>query len=324
MRPVSSTDEVSEDDAPALTIRAAAARLGVAVPTLRSWESRYGIGPQPRTPGAHRRYSPADMARLEYFCRLVGEGAATADAARVALAQAQSQSHSGPTAASEAEPDATNPADARSQPSPGRARGVARCAMRLDQARTLEILEETLERDGVIAAWSNTIEPALLAVGRKWTESQGRYVEVEHLLSWCITTALHRVRTPSPTRHAAPTARRVLLACSPNEWHSLPLEVLAAALRERGAAVSMLGAAVPAEALSEAVRRIDPACVVVWSQTQSTADLSALPPRGDRSHCSIRPAGPGWLAARPPLAAVLLSPADALEACLQATASSTS
>lgn len=306
MRAAGPTSGAPEDGEPRLTIRAAAGRLGVAVPTLRSWERRYGIGPEPRTPGAHRRYSAADMARLEYFCRLVGDGAATGDAARAALARTET-----------AEPDRTAdvPDGASARPSPGRARGVARCAMRLDQTGTLEILDETLGRDGVLAAWERTIQPALLAVGRKWTESQGRYVEVEHLLSWCITAALHRVRTASP---AKPAARRVLLACSPDEWHSLPLEVLAAALRERGAAVSMLGAAVPAEALNEAVRRIDPSCVVVWSQTQSTAEPAALPAPGGSSRCRVRPAGPGWLSARPAPAGVLLSPADALDACLQA------
>jgi len=307
--------DVSRDDAPRLTIGAAAGRLGVAVPTLRSWERRYGIGPQPRTPGAHRLYSAADMARLEYFCRLVGEGAATADAARAALARSDQAS---------ADKQA-GPGRARSAPSPGRARGVARCAMRLDQAGTLEVLEEALDRDGVIAAWQGTIEPALLAVGRKWTESQGDYVEVEHLLSWCITTALHRVRAASPNSPTPPNSstppiqaagRRILLACAPDEWHSLPLEVLGAALRERGAPVTTLGAAVPAEALSEAVGRIDPARVVVWSQTPSTADPSALPVLGDRSHVRIRPAGPGWLGTRPPVTGVLLSPADALDACL--------
>lgn len=320
MRASSSADAGLDEGSPALTIRAAAGRLGVAVPTLRSWERRYGIGPQPRTPGTHRRYSAADMARLEYFCRLVGEGAATGDAARVALAQSDQAA-----GAVDTEPDATSDAPGP-QPSAdrgtGQARGVARCAMRLDETRTLEVLEEALQSDGVIGAWENTIEPALLAVGRKWTESQGRYVEVEHLLSWCITTALHRVRTAALAKPTAPAARRVLLACAPDEWHSLPLEVLGAALRERGAAVSMLGAAVPAEALKEAVGRTDPACVVVWSQTQTTADPAALPVPSDRSHCRVRPAGPGWLSTRPPLAAVLLSPADALEACLRATASS--
>ena len=326
------------DRSPRLTIGAAAHRLGVAVPTLRSWERRYGIGPRPQTPGTHRRYSPADMARLEYFCHLVGEGVATGDAARAALAR-------------EHEPAATSAAVAAAAPSAksphhaggghalpvGRggssARGLARCAVRLDQAQTLRILDEALARDGVMEAWEGTIKPALLAVGRKWTETQGKYVEVEHLLSWCVTTALHRFQADAaqaaasaaagsaasaePAQpDAAPAHRRVLLACAPDELHSLPLEVLGAALVERGATPAMFGAAVPADALREAVRRTDPARVVVWSQTSHTADPGALPVPGERSRCRVLPAGPGWLSARPAVPRVLLTLADALEACL--------
>lgn len=38
-----------------------AARLNVAVPTLRSWERRYGFPVPCRTGGGHRRYSAAEL-----------------------------------------------------------------------------------------------------------------------------------------------------------------------------------------------------------------------------------------------------------------------
>ncbi len=49
---------------PTLTVAAVARRLGVAPSTLRTWDRRYGLGPSAHTAGAHRRYSPADVARL--------------------------------------------------------------------------------------------------------------------------------------------------------------------------------------------------------------------------------------------------------------------
>ncbi len=78
----------------------------------------------------------------------------------------------------------------------------------------------------------------------------------------------------------------MLLACLPDEQHTLPLEALDAALRERGTATRMLGGAVPAEALTAAVRRTGPGAVVLWSQTRSTADSpspAASPTRGGAS-----------------------------------------
>ena len=65
-----------------------ARRLGVAPATLRTWDRRYGVGPTQHAAGAHRRYTPADVARLERMRQLTLEGVTPAEAARVALAAA--------------------------------------------------------------------------------------------------------------------------------------------------------------------------------------------------------------------------------------------
>src|SRR5205823_10629094 len=60
--------------APGLTVAATARRLGVAPGTLRTWDRRYGIGPSDHAPGRHRRYSTADVARLELMQRALVRG----------------------------------------------------------------------------------------------------------------------------------------------------------------------------------------------------------------------------------------------------------
>jgi DNA-binding transcriptional MerR regulator len=304
-------------DGPALPAGAVARRLGVAVETLRSWERRHGLGPAAHRPGEHRRYSPADLRRLESFCRLLADGVPTAEAAHLVL-----NSEDG---ASTGEARPAQRAGGGALPlgrdgTPG-ARGLARCAARLDTPGVLELLDEVIARDGVAVAWEQTIGPALRAVGRKWTESGGRYVEVEHLLSWCATVALHRVRpTPGPAaadsiaaRSAKP--RSVLLACTPEEWHSLPLEALTAALTQQGAAVRMLGPAVPEPALCSAVARTGPLRVVLWSQTPRSADAGLLARLAAASKAEVLPAGPGWAALRGAGVRVLMSLPEAVEAC---------
>jgi DNA-binding transcriptional MerR regulator len=301
---------------PALTIGAVARHLGVAVETLRSWEARYGLGPREHTPGARRRYTPDDVERLERFCRLVGDGVAAADAARAVLS-GYAQADTGETGDRRLEAGTGRTGGGHTLPvgrsGSAAARGLARSAVRMDQAQVLELLEAALERDGVIGAWEEVITPALLAVGRKWTETSGRYVEVEHLLSWSVGVALHR-RLPAPGASTVPFSRTVLLACAPEEWHSLPLEVLHAALAERGVPTRMLGAAVPGEALREAARRIQPAHIVVWSQTPRTADPACLSAVRANGRSTTFAAGPGWATGRLP-APVLTTLTEAIQAC---------
>ncbi|MCZ4612073.1 MerR family transcriptional regulator, partial [Streptomyces sp. Lzd4kr] len=67
-----------------LTTGALARRLGVSPTTLRSWDRRYGIGPEVRGEGRHRRWTPRDVAVLETMCRLTSAGVPPAEAARTA------------------------------------------------------------------------------------------------------------------------------------------------------------------------------------------------------------------------------------------------
>ncbi|MEU9778797.1 MerR family transcriptional regulator [Streptomyces sp. NPDC047968] len=319
-----------------LSTGAVARRLGVAATTLRSWERRYGIGPATRQDGRHRRWTPQDIGRIEEMCRLTAQGVPPAEAARAVLRSAASAEGSAPAgepgpaeaAGPPGEPghaEATGPAGesgpaapagppaggtpARSGGPGGRTalplgnvrqecRGLARAALRLDAPAVEEILEAAVTEYGIVTAWEEVLAPTLHAVGRKWATSGERYVEVEHLLSWHVSSAVRRAHS---TRGALPLAP-ALLACVPGEEHSLPLEALAAALAERRLPARMYGAALPAEALLEAVRRTGPSAVVLWAQSRSTADRALVQwvagmewgVRGARESPALLLAGPGW------------------------------
>lgn len=278
----------------ALGTGAVARRLGVSPTTLRSWERRYAIGPDRRETGRHRRWTPEDIARLELMCRLTARGAPPSEAARVARGVAPA----GPPAAGPAAPAPGGPRALRLGDVRPECRGLARAAVRLDATAVEDLLAAVLAELGPVTAWEEVIAPTLHAVGRKWASAGERYVEVEHLLSWHVSAALHRIR-PAPEQLAGPP---VLLACTPGEQHSLPMEALAAALGERGLPVRMFGAALPVDALREAVRRTGPRAVVLWAQSRTTADTSLARavagiewgPRGARGHAALLLAGPGW------------------------------
>lgn len=304
-------------ETPTLKVAVVARRLGVAPATLRTWARRYGLGPSAHLAGAHRQYSGGDLARLAVMRRLTLEGVAPAEAARIALATPVGPaSQDGvasvttlPVDPEQREPVRHQPAEAGAvrgaeavpsgragrgrvvaMPAAGSAaRGLARAALSLDSAACRRILEAAIGRHGVVASWENLARPVLVAIGQRW-ETTGTCVDVEHLFSEAVLSSLRSASSPGCRRSVA----SVLLACSENEQHALPVHVLGAALDERGVTVRVLGARMPRRALADAVRRSGPAAVLV-SATMPVEEPDALSelPR-------LRPAprlfvgGPGW------------------------------
>jgi DNA-binding transcriptional MerR regulator len=300
-----------------------ARRLGVAPATLRTWDRRYGLGPTLHTAGAHRRYSRADIARLEAMRRLVLDGVPPADAARIAadqvpgpggdrplpgpsgrlprLARAADAATGGLAGADEPDPLGEREVEIGPSGGPGgrvlalpgaspEVRGLARAAMALDVGSLRTALERSVDKQGVVVTWEELLRPVLVAVGRRWAAT-GQGIEVEHLLT---ETALGVFRS-RPVAPEPPNGRPVLLACAPEEMHSLPLSALSAALAERGVGVRLLGGGMPTSGLVAAVRRTGPAAVLVWAQQPVYADpevLAALPVL--RPPVTVLAGGAGW------------------------------
>ncbi|WP_328952856.1 MerR family transcriptional regulator [Kitasatospora purpeofusca] len=303
MTPRAAHQEPRADEEPGLPTGGVARHLGVSPTTVRSWERRYGIGPAERRAGHHRRWSPQDIAVLEAMCRLTARGVPPGEAARAALARREADG-AGPV-------DGTGPEDAAAGRAPGggrtlrvgavspECRGLARAAVRLDAPEVTGILRGAVERLGVVDAWTEVMMPALQAVGRKWAVDGEQFVEVEHLLSWHVSSVLRGVAVEAVRVRPV---RPVLLAATPGEQHTLPLEATAAALTERALPFRMLGAAVPPRALLDAVHRLGPGAVMIWSQDRQTADrelvrrvsAGAWGPRGSRGRATVVAAGPGW------------------------------
>ncbi|MGW7613973.1 MerR family transcriptional regulator [Streptomyces sp. NPDC054766] len=297
-----------------------ARKLGVSPTTLRSWDRRYGLGPAVRADGHHRRWSPDDVAMVQEMCRLTAAGLPPAEAARSAKEAARGRVAVSPLLAARTQAGVPIPEwSAATAPGPGAAgsrsgtglplgdvgqdcRGLARAVVRLDALGVQEQLAAAVRTHGLTGAWDEVMVPTLRAVGRKWESSGDRYVEVEHLLSWHVSATLRHVYVSASGRTPHATASPVLLACLPDEQHTLPLEALNAALAERRVPVLTLGGAVPPEALMAAVRRVGPPAVVLWSHSRSTANLplarhiaaTRWGVRGARTRSQVLLTGPGW------------------------------
>jgi DNA-binding transcriptional MerR regulator len=246
-----------------------ARHLRIAESTLRAWHRRYGVGPHSAQPGRYRRYTAEDVTRLRRMRDLVSSGMLPSDAAKSIEAVARSGGSPGEDLAE-----------------------VLAAARALDSVRCLEVVEQSLNQQGVVETWERLCRPALVAIDADQRDDPD-CVDTEHALSWAVSAALHRIPRPAE----GPGGPRALLACTEAEQHSLALEALSAALAERGLAARMLGAATPAPSLAHAVAAAHPAAVVLWSQRPATASSAAI--RVLRRH-PVRPitAGPGWPAHR--------------------------
>ena len=277
---------------PRLSVAAVARKLGIAPATLRTWDRRYGIGPAHHAPGEHRRYSVDDVARLELMRDALLHGATPAAAARYALSTPLPHSDPPPI------PDTDETALPTGRGGPGlplpdagwHARGLARAATALDADAVRRLLNESIAAVGAQITWDLTVRPVLVAIAQRWADT-GTGIEIEHLLSDCVTAVFSALAASTPTT----TARPVLLAGMAGDQHQLPIVVLTATLAQRGVTCRSLGADLPADALVAAIRRTAPAALLLWSQLAGTADpdlLTSLP--RTRPAFRIFIGGPGW------------------------------
>ncbi|MEV6238293.1 MerR family transcriptional regulator [Lentzea sp. NPDC051838] len=230
---------------------AVARMLGISPTTLRTWDRRYGLGPSTRHEGKHRRYNDDDVVRLKRMVELTASGVAPASAAA--------------SLTSSGDPDFWAAAD------------------ELDAARMRRVAVGLIARHGVVHTWDAVLMPFLVELGER-VSATASGVEVEHVASLSISDAMR-------VSGAAAGVPSVLLACAPEEQHSLPLDVLAAALAERGQASRNLGARVPATALVSAVKRLAPEVVFVWAHDRVHADQVPL---AELAGTHVLVAGPGW------------------------------
>ncbi|MGY1836060.1 MerR family transcriptional regulator [Blastococcus sp. SYSU DS0510] len=297
-----------------LSVGEVAARLGVSPSAVRMWGTRYGLVASARSAGGHRRYTPGDVALLEAVHRAVLSG--TDPAAAAAAAQGLDD---GAADVGAGRRRSGAGGSVLAVPGAGReTRGLARAAARLDEMRAEDAIVAALRDLGTLHAWDDVVRPVLVAAGAHW-EATGTGIEIEHLLTQAVSSALirHAAGLPEP-----PADHPVLLAGGPQEEHVLPLHAARAALVERGVPSRLLGPRTPPIALVTAARRTRAAAVLVWLSRPDDEAVRGLPEVA-AAHRTVRVlvGGSGWAGAdiRPAAAPPGLTEAvDALEGAWRA------
>jgi len=206
--------------APLLNIAALSRRTGVAADTLRKWEQRYGVLRPGRTAGGQRRYTEADVQRVEWLRDRIGEGWRIGEAARV-LVDTTVAALDGPDELAEALVAAVR--DSKPQD----------LAAILDQAFSVLPLEQTL---------ADVVTPALRWTGEAWKRGELSIAQ-EHAITEKVRAHLGKLLADGRG-----DARGVaVLACAPGEQHDIGLLMLAVLLRADGWRVEFLGADTPVD-----------------------------------------------------------------------------
>jgi DNA-binding transcriptional MerR regulator len=240
-----------------LPIASVATTLDIPVPTIRSWERRYGFPAPPRTGGHHRRYTETEIAQLRDLRDLITRG----HPAREAVARLTSASGDRPGRELE---------DA-----------LVTAAMALDSDGVRTALDRSAERFGVEGTIRDVLFPAMRQIGTRWKTGTCE-VEQEHLATEASRGWLARQMALAPPPLGADP---IVLACGPKDLHTIGLEAFAVVLARRGWPCRVLGAMTPAAALASAVRSTRAVGAVVVAQrgvtrraaVESLAEVEAIP-----------------------------------------------
>jgi methanogenic corrinoid protein MtbC1 len=222
--------------------------LGVPIPTLRSWERRYGVPEPPRTGGGHRRYSMAEVDQIRTLRDEVSRGLAAREAAGVVRRLFNVD--------------------------PGTGAAIDRfadAARAMDPGAIRNILDGALHDLGVDRSIIQVAFPAMRHLGALW-ESGNCDVAAEHIATEAVRSWLSRLALIAPPRWRPP----VLLACSPKELHSLGLEAFGVVLAHRGWECRTLGANSPANSIVTATIASGSVGVVVAAQRAATRRPATL------------------------------------------------
>ena len=218
---------------------------GVATHQLRAWERRYGLMKPRRSAGNYRLYSPADAARVRLMQRYVSEGVPPAHAAELTIAARFTVA----TGAGRTVP-AREVAVAHED--------IRRALRRFDETSAQQTLERLFAAFTPTTVTRDVLLPYMHELGEQWSAGTVTVAEEHFATNFFQARLLALAR--GWDRGLGP---RALLACAPDEQHSLALIVFGIALHELGWRITYLGPDTPIETLAEVAEIVHPELTVV-------------------------------------------------------------
>jgi methanogenic corrinoid protein MtbC1 len=261
------TEPREHDEGAWLSIGALSRSTGIAVETLRTWESRYGFPVPERKASGHRVYPVAAVSRLRRIAQALSLGhraGQVVGASEESLARLLESSVSAPAA----------PAVSAVPPPSEDVPGLLRHVREFDAERLTRYFLSDWARMGPVEFLETRLGPLLRAVGVAWEHNELE-IRHEHFVTERIGDLLRSLRTPLAERATGPL---VVFATLPGEVHGLGLQMSALVLAAAGCRILYLGTEVPAAQVASLARDLGARAVAisVSSATKGAASATAL------------------------------------------------
>jgi methanogenic corrinoid protein MtbC1 len=256
-----------EDGEAWLSIGALARATGIAVETLRTWESRYGFPVPDRKPSGHRVYPVSAVPKLRRIAQALTLGHR---AGQVVGASDEALGRLLETSAAAAPTAAAVSAFPPAEDLPG----LLRLVRSFDSDRLTRVFLADWARMGPVEFLESRIAPLVRAVGEGW-EQNDLEIRHEHFLSERVGDLLRSLRIPLEERATGPL---VVFATLPGESHGIGLQMSALALAATGCRVLYLGTDIPVAQVAALVRDLGARAVAisVSSATKGAGTLALL------------------------------------------------
>ena len=224
-------------DPPSFAISDVSGLLGIPMPTLRSWDLRYGVpsSSERRIAGSERRYSPADVRALTLMRDEISRGLRAGQAA-----------------------ESVRTLLTITGPGIDHVRALLDAALGADADAVRAELDAATSDLGPSGCLDDVLFPALRQVGLLWQTNRSD-IAPEHWLTRLVCAWLRGLanQAPSPLR-----AGPVLLVAAPKEQHVIGLHAMHALLRHDGTSSFVLPNGAPPRVLAAALREHEPRAVV--------------------------------------------------------------
>jgi MerR family transcriptional regulator, light-induced transcriptional regulator len=249
-----------------LSIGALSRATGIPVPTLRTWERRYGSPRPTRKPSGHRLYPHAQVAHLLKVAQLLARGHHPAEVLAIGPGRLDALlALAGPSV----------PAG-ELVPGPPPAAGIGddglqemlQAVAAFDRQALLGLLRAGWIRFGPLPFLQERVAGLMREIGTAW--HSGRLgVRHEHFASACLAGFLREVREPFDRQARGP---RVIAAMLPGDAHEGGLLMAGVVLATRGCRLVYLGPDMPVEQIATAAREGD-------AQAVALSVSATFPPR---------------------------------------------